>query len=673
MSLNKTWKSSLMWFTFLIGSLLFQEFILGSFLGYGGKYLFIFVGIFPLIVMGLLFVSTGPWRRRIADIYFVGTSFLFISQLLYYQFFTNLYSFHMLKKVGQMKDYSAQISEHLLNNMGPIFLLSLPLLLYLFLFRKKLCDLSHGKHFGIILAGFTLILVLAIHLTMGDLPSSEQRARDLYFYSNPLVESSREFGLMGALTIDLKQKAFGEPLLEMPIKEEPVEVVPEPDLREIVEVNSPEPVLSKEEAAKDNPQQQIEKITQAQILELDFAELKKERSSETLALMDEYFLSLEPTYTNEYTGLFKGYNLIFITAESFWWPAVDPQRTPTLYRMVNEGIHLENFYNPIWTVSTYDGEYVGLTGMLPKDGIWSLYKAAFNSSPQSLGWRMKTQGYSCYAYHNHTYTYYDRNESHANLGYDYKGLGSGVEVEMQWPESDLEMMEVTMEEYLDKEPFHVYYLTVSGHGGYSYSGNAMAEKNKAYVEGLSLSEEAASYLAANMELEHALSYLLEKLEEKGIAQRTLIVLNPDHIPYSLSEGALEELAGEFSREVDRYRSSAILYTTAMEKKTIKKPTSSLDLLPTIYNLLGLSYDSRLLVGQDVFSDNALVIFYNRSWISEKGYYDSRSGDFEALTGEVIPQGYVESINQKVREKFYFSGLILEEDYYAQLPEKAFLP
>lgn len=235
---------------------------------------------------------------------------------------------------------------------------------------------------------------------------------------------------------------------------------------------------------------------------------------------------------------------------------------------------------------------------------------------------MKAQGYSCYAYHNHYYTYYDRHESHPNLGYDYKGLGSGVEVEEQWPESDLEMMEVTMEEYIDREPFHVYYLTVSGHSGYSFSGNAMASKNKDYVEELDLSEEAASFLAANMELEHALGYLLKKLEEKGIASRTLIVLNPDHIPYALSEGALEELAGKFHREIDRYKSHGIIYAPGMEGISIEKPVSSVDLLPTIYNLLGISYDSRLLTGRDVFSEEGLVIFYNRSWISEKGYYDS---------------------------------------------------
>lgn len=656
------------WLIFIILSLLFQELILRNFLGYGGFSLFLFLGILPLFIMGILLEMSLPWRRILADIYFIAMSLLFVSQFLYYRFFSNLFSFYMFKGAAQIADFNKEVMGLIISNLPWLLLFCLPLFLYFRVYRNRLDHLNSKKNLGKKLMGLSLILLLGLHLMMLSLPLQGKKVYNLYFYSNPLVERAREFGLIGGLGIDLRQKIFGEPVLGSFSQEE----YKEENLLDEKSFTRAS-VTGEEKSNVEKQSEQEESPPLPQVLELDFKELQKEREKDSLALMDAYFGSVKPTYSNEYTGIFKDYNLIFLTAESFWWPAVDKERTPILYRMVQEGIRLENFYNPIWTVSTFDGEFVGLTGMVPKDGIWSLYKTAFNTSPQSLGWRMKAQGYSCYAYHNHYYTYYDRHESHPNLGYDYKGLGSGVEVEEQWPESDLEMMEVTMEEYIDKEPFHVYYLTVSGHSGYSFSGNAMASKNKDYVEELDLSEEAASFLAANMELEHALAYLLKKLEEKGIASRTLIVLNPDHIPYALSEGAMEELAGEFHREIDRYKSHGIIYVPGMESIRIEKPVSSVDLLPTIYNLLGISYDSRLLTGRDVFSEEGLVIFYNRSWISEKGYYDSRSGVFEALEDQLIPQGYVEKMNQRVQEEFYFSGLILEEDYYAHLPEKAFLP
>lgn len=662
--IHENWKTNLIFLLFMIFSLLYKELILRSLIGYGGKYLFLFTGVFPLFLMGIFLISRGKWRYIVADIYFLGLSLLFISQALYFQFFTNLYSFYLLTGAGQIARNGDEIIRLIVNNAKWVFLLALPVILYFFFFRKSLSQLGDKKTEGIKLCGLASLFFLVLHYSMGAFPPQEKRISDLYFYTNPLVETTREFGLVSSLGIDLRQRIFGEPIPKELIKEEKYE-------DKYIEEGKAEEIFYHENIPLEKELVQEEIVIEPQILDIDFKALEKQRESETLALLDGYFAFLEPSYSNEYTGIFEGYNLIFITAESFWWPAVDQELTPTLYQMIHQGIHLENFYNPIWTVSTYDGEYVGLTGLLPKDGVWSLYRAAFNFSPQSLGWRMDAANYNCYAYHNHTYTYYDRHESHPNLGYDYKGLGSGVDVQVQWPGSDLEMMEITMDEFLDKEPFHVYYLTVSGHGAYSFSGNAMANKNKAFVEELDLSEEAASYIAANMELEHALSYLLARLEEEGLAERTLIVLNPDHIPYSLSEEAMEELAGSFSREIDRYRSHGIIYTPNMEGIEIKKPVSSLDLLPTVYNLLGLSYDSRLIIGRDVFSEQGLVIFYNRSWLSEKGYYNSRSEKFESMVEEEIPEGYVDKINQEVKEKFYFSGLLLEEDYFSYLPEKAF--
>ena len=50
------------------------------------------------------------------------------------------------------------------------------------------------------------------------------------------------------------------------------------------------------------------------------------------------------TKKNKYTGLFSGYNLIYITAESFSEIAVSPELTPTLYKLINTGFKFNNFY-----------------------------------------------------------------------------------------------------------------------------------------------------------------------------------------------------------------------------------------------------------------------------------------------------------------------------------------
>src|SRR5690606_8569400 len=194
----------------------------------------------------------------------------------------------------------------------------------------------------------------------------------------------------------------------------------------------------------------------------------------------------------------------------------------------------------------------------------------------------------------------------------YKGLGNGLEVKETWPESDLEMMQVTLPEYINHEPFHVYYMTVSGHLLYTFSGNYIANKNKELVEHLPYSDEAKAYLATQIELDRALAYLLEQLEEAGVLERTVIALSADHYPYGLDKRTIDELAGHPVEEnFELYKNVFILYTKNMEPVTIDKPASSLDILPTLLNLFGLEYDSRLLMGRDLFSDSPPLVILDR--------------------------------------------------------------
>lgn len=115
--------------------------------------------------------------------------------------------------------------------------------------------------------------------------------------------------------------------------------------------------------------------------------------------------------------------------------------------------------------------------------------------PLTMAQQLKRLGYSAYAYHDHTYTYYDRNLSHPNLGYVYRALGNGLDVEATWPESDIEMIDKTTADYMGSEPFHAYYMTVSGHLEYNFNGNAMAKKNQDLVKDLPYSGSVRAYLA----------------------------------------------------------------------------------------------------------------------------------------------------------------------------------
>lgn len=406
--------------------------------------------------------------------------------------------------------------------------------------------------------------------------------------------------------------------------------------------------------------------------DIDFDKLKKSTTDKELQEMHTYFSGVEPTAENLYTGLFEGYNLIYITAESFSDVAIDKERTPTLYRMWQEGFQFQNFYTPSWYLSTIDGEYVNCLGQIPVDGDWSLEHSSENALPMALGNQLAGKGYTCNAYHNHDSYYYDRTKTHPRLGYDFKAVGAGLTFESMYPESDLELMEITCDEYLNKSPFHTYYVTMSGHLPYTYGYNSMAVKNRGLVEDMGLTENAACYLAANAELEYGVEYLVEKLDRAGQLAHTLFVIAPDHYPYGLKKGAYDELHGQAVEEdaFEIYRNTCLIWSASMKETEgiafpvkVDKYGSNLDLLPTISNLMGLSYDSRLLAGRDLLSeDMGLVILKDHSFLTDKVRYNAMTGEAVWTQGVKEDPAYLEKCMQEVQDRFYYSAQILGRDY-----------
>jgi lipoteichoic acid synthase len=382
--------------------------------------------------------------------------------------------------------------------------------------------------------------------------------------------------------------------------------------------------------------------------------------------MHRYFSTRHPTKQNEYTGMFEGYNLVFITAEGYSHLAIDERVTPTLHKMTQEGFDFTDFYNPLWGVSTSDGEYVATTGLIPKSGVWSMYKSGAKSMPFAMGNQLRREGYSTFAYHNHTYDYYNRDISHPNLGYDYKGVGNGLTVTKTWPASDLEMIDVTTAEFIRDEPFHAYFMTVSGHMFYTFSGNFIAAKNRDLVRDLPYSEGGKAYLATQIELDRALELLMERLEEAGVAEKTLIVMSADHYPYGLDKDQIDDLAGHpVERHFELYKSSLIIYAKGMEPQVVDQPVSSLDILPTISNLMGVEFDSRLLMGRDAFSEaDPLVVFSNRSFVTDKGRYNSVTREFVPADGVTVPDDYRKLVSEEIDRRFYYSTMVLDTDYYS---------
>ena len=414
------------------------------------------------------------------------------------------------------------------------------------------------------------------------------------------------------------------------------------------------------------------------VLDLDFEALEGSTNNEALQALDRYFASEEATEKNEYTGLLEGYNLITICAESFSSRLIDPERTPTLYYLSTNGLIFENYYGTYGS-NTTNGEYTFCMGNYPdmsrSKAAASFFASQKNYLPFCLGNEFLEQGYQTWAYHNYSGEYYSRRDTHPNMGYTFQSAGDGLDIEINWPSSDLEMMEASMDDYLSSDqPFHAYYMTFSGHYQYDWN-NPMSLKNQAMAEDLPYSEAVQAYIACNNELEKALTYLLDRLEEAGVADKTVIILTNDHYPYGLTIDQFSELAGEEIDETfEKYRNSFICYIPGMEPTTIDTYCSTVDVLPTILNLFGLPYDSRLLAGRDILSPQA----YDMAVLSDQSFVTENYG-FDAATGEVVvfTEGYevdeTDLLQRQtiIQNQFQASLDVLNQDYYAHaLPDGA---
>ena len=560
-------------------------------------------------------------------------------------------------------DFAATILEIILTRLPFILLAMLPLVLAIVLRRRIVPEARTGRTVLLVMAGLSVLTIggSAVLFRLG--PNAA-----LYTYDFNTDSAVSKFGLGSSLGLELTYALTGTPappLPSLPQPEEPVEDV------------TPEPVVYGYNA-----------------LDIDFSALADAASDSTLASLHRYVASRTPSRQNEYTGMFQGKNLILLTAEAFSPWFISEELTPTLYRLTHEGFVCTNYYQPGWGQSTTGGEFAVLTGLLPTwiDNNVSFWASRNDYMPLALGNQFRALGYQTPAWHDNTYNYYNRDATHPNLGYDYQGIGNGLTLPSSsgggWPYSDLEMLESTMDSYVDTylatgQPFHAYYMTVSGHGSYNW-GQSMAAKNRAAAQAAypDASAPVQAYVAANLELEAALTYLVEQLEAKGIADDTVICLSADHYPYALAETDVDyyaELTGRQDTDLDtsRYRNALILWCGSMtEPVTVDVPCSAVDIVPTLSNLFGLSYDSRLLSGRDILDDSynaaraagsfPLVILptaAGNSWATAAGVYEAPTGTFTPNPGITVEDGYVDSINRLVSTKYTYAKLLIQYDYY----------
>ena len=641
-------------------ALLYWELLLRTQIGFKDM-TFYFLLFLPAVAM-FLATLTGWFKQKLNRILTPAVMVLpfafYVSQLVYYRIFGSLFSVSMMGLgANAMEDFGWALWDTIKDSIGWILLCLLPVVavaVYCYCAPKKLFDGFNWKMHIVSFVKTVVLWLLAVALL---LPFGKGDYSPYYAYTSSYIDTDTASDRLGVLTnslVELGHKFFGGGA-----EEKPTIVIP------------------------DAPEEPSIDTTPNIIAGLDFAALKGTTNDSGKQQLCDYFASLNGTNKNEYTGALKDYNLIYICAEAFSNYAIDPVVTPTLYKMSQGGIVLNNFYNSYKNTTT-NGEYAFMTGLWPdvsrianaNSSAGSFVQSQNKVIPFALGNMFESIGVKTHAFHNFRGYYYQRNRTHKNLGYSslrFMGGANGMTFTSTWPSSDLEMMEQSIDDYINQERFHAYYMTFSGHGPYS-TANPIAVKNYQTVNELlgdrELTVGAKYYLAANYELEKAMTYLLEKLEAAGKLDKTMIVIIGDHYPYYLADNHLNSIADKsVEQDFEKFKSTCIMYCPGMETIKVDDPCCNVDILPTVLNLFGMEYDSRLLPGTDIFSDNTpIAMLYNKSFVTKFVKYNAQTGKAEWLEAatnmpEANRKEHLDYCIAVTKSRYTVSLDIMNEDFY----------
>lgn len=602
------------------------------------------------IPIGILFdVLTNCFNEKINKIisYIITIAFciLFGAQFVYNRIYKSIISIYSFSNGSQVFQFYKTILGVIRNNFLPILLLMIPIIILIILHKSKKINFEKVDLKGKVIKLTAVLLIQIVATLVVNFGKNDDvySNKSLYYNSGSLLITAKRFGICTTMRLDFKRLLFANDTVET--------------------INLINQIVDKEE-------NKLDENLEYNNLDIDFELLANNEKNVEISTIHKYMAVQSPSEKNEYTGMFEGKNLIVIVAESLSNIAIREDVTPTLYKLSKEGFEFKNFYTPLFPASTADGEYMTDTSLVPKEGAWSIVEVREDYIPYSYANVFKKLGYTTNSYHDYSYNFYDRDQYLYAMGYDsFLAQDIGLENRMdctRWPNSDLEMIQVTTDDYINNEKFLAYYMTVSGHLDYTREDNYLSDKNWSLVEDLPYSYKAKCYLAAQIELDRAVEQLIENLKEAGKLEDTVILISGDHYPYGLELDEINELSTyERDDDFEKHNMPLIIWSASMEEPVVvEKIGSCLDILPTMLNLFGIDYDSRLLMGRDILSNSdPLVILSNRSFITDKGRYNSITGEFINAENEDVDSEYIRKIKVIVEAKFQISKLILDRNYY----------
>jgi len=395
--------------------------------------------------------------------------------------------------------------------------------------------------------------------------------------------------------------------------------------------------------------------------------------------IDAWFASRPVQQSNAMTGLLKDKNIVLVLMESMDdWMIGD--HTPTIARLMAEGINFTNFYTPPYGgIRTFNTEFCINTGSFLSSQGGYAFDYVTNGYSQSLASVLAGEGYSAKTFHYNDPSFYSRDVFSEAMGYedyvyyaDY--LTEYTEKEKKQKLYDELILfsdpELRQEFFRDAEKTLNFVITRSAHLSYKYNEvlSHWALKRYPNYKGLTGNEETDCALLKARLVDDFFSRLLIELEREGTLEDTVIIGVTDHYTYGYkNEASLLELSG-VSQKLLLEKTPCFIWSPDLEPMEVSKTLNTADFLPTVLNLLGLETAYNYM-GHDAFDDRyeGYALFSDGSWITGGAAWDASQKKLLYLEEDARPvdREYQEAMSDRVEDFVRINNLILDTDYYGQ--------
>jgi phosphoglycerol transferase MdoB-like AlkP superfamily enzyme len=353
--------------------------------------------------------------------------------------------------------------------------------------------------------------------------------------------------------------------------------------------------------------------------------------SEEEEKVEKFFAEKPEHNNNSHTGEFEGKNVVVVLMETIDDWLITEDVMPTLCKMKNNSYWFDNFYTTGIGPLTFNSEYAvnsGCYNPISGEGACLYYN---NTYDYSLAKRFKENGYSAESFHGNRSSYYDRGKMHKAWGYEqmnsYQDMFDDVEHNGLSVFDD--RMLVLDDEVYDRfahrsDKFMNYVITISGHFPY-VNDETVDEAFEVHPEykNKTDNEKLNGAMAKARLTDDMFKLMIEKLDEEGMLENTVIIGFTDHYAYDFDPDEIAQWSNlEVNDENMFAKNCLFIYNSDLQGEHVEKVCNTSDVLPTIVNMFGLG-DEYPYIGFDIFDDgyDGIAYFKDKSWVTNKGYYN----------------------------------------------------